>query len=127
MTTGRVCDRERGQATVELALVMPVLLTLTLVVVQVGLVARDRLLLIHAAREAARAAAVDPSDETATTAAGAATALDPRRLSVRLGPQRAEGDRLRVTVGYRSPTAVPLVGLFAPDIDLMTEVTVRVE
>lgn len=119
--------RERGQATVEFVLVLPVLVMFVLIVVQIGLVARDRLLLAHVAREAARAAAVDPDPAVATSAASQASGLDPGRVTVDLGPNRSPGDRLTVTVGYRSATDVPLIGLGLPDVDLESTVTVRVE
>lgn len=47
-----------GQATVEFALALPLLAVLLLAVVQVGLVVRDQVVLVHAAREAARAVAI---------------------------------------------------------------------
>ena len=50
---------ERGQATVEAALVLPLVALLLLAVVQIGLLVRTELLVTHAAREAVRAAAVD--------------------------------------------------------------------
>ena len=53
--------RQKGQATVELMLVLPVIVMLALLIAQVGLVARDSVLLHHVAREAAREAAVNPS------------------------------------------------------------------
>ena len=111
----------------EVALVLPVVLGLVLAVVQIGLVARDQLLLIHAAREAARAAAVDPTLDGASSAARAAGGLQPDRLDVVLGPARAPGERLVVAVTYTAPTDVPLVGLLVPDVELRSEVTVRVE
>ena len=49
---------ERGQATVELVLVVPVLVVLALFLVQVGLVVRSLVLVHHAAREGVRVAAV---------------------------------------------------------------------
>ena len=118
---------QRGQATVEFVLVLPVMISLVLIVVQIGIVTRDRLLLAHTAREAARAAAVDPSPATATAAAEMATGLKAERLTVELGSSRATGDRLTVRVRYASPTDVPLIGLALPDVMLETEVTVRVE
>ena len=60
--------REGGQATVEVALLLPLLATMLLAVVQVGLVVRDQVLVTHAAREAARAAAVDPTEDAAREA-----------------------------------------------------------
>ena len=51
---------ERGSAVVEFALVLPVLLLLCLALVQVGVLARDQLLLVQAARAGSRQAVVDP-------------------------------------------------------------------
>ena len=50
----RACPRERGQATVEFALVLPLIVFALLAILQVGLVARDQIAVVHAAREAAR-------------------------------------------------------------------------
>jgi Flp pilus assembly protein TadG len=117
-----------GQATVEVVLVIPVVVALTLVVVQAGVVVRDRLLVVHAGREAARAAAVDPSVATASAAARRATGLADDRLTVSVaGASGAPGDRLTVTVRYRVPTTVPLVGSLVPDLVVQTTVTARIE
>ena len=119
---------EQGQATVEAALVISVLVALALTVVQVGVVVRDRVLLAHASREAARAAAVDPTLAAATASARSATGLADGRLTVALsGPAGSPGDRLTVVVRYRAPTTVPLVGALIPDVDLETSATTRVE
>ena len=55
-----------GQSTVELALCLPVVLMALLFVVQVGLVVRDQIRTVQAAREAARSAAVEASPGAAT-------------------------------------------------------------
>jgi Flp pilus assembly protein TadG len=124
---GRRIGASDGQATVELALLMPVLMIGLLAVIQVALVARDRVLVVHATREAARAAAVEPDPATAARAAAQATGLDADRLSVSLGPQRAPGERLTVSVTYRAPTSVPLVGRLVGDVVLRDRLTIRVE
>src|SRR4029078_2878808 len=49
----RACLRTRGQATVELALVLPLVVFALLAILQVGLVVRDQVAVVHAAREAA--------------------------------------------------------------------------
>ena len=59
----------RGQATVEIAMLLPVLVTTLLLVVQVGLLARDRVLTVHAARTAARAAADEPKPASSSASA----------------------------------------------------------
>lgn len=98
------CDR--GQATVELALVLPLLFLLILLVVQAGLLCRDQLLTTHAAREAARIAAIDGDDAAAVASVAPATGLDPARVAVDVS--RA-GDLVTVAVRYDSPVVVPLL------------------
>lgn len=114
----------RGQATVELALVLPLVLTLVLFVVQVGLVARDQVMVVNAAREGARSAAVDPTLTAARTAAEASGALDPSRMQVALA---AGSGTVTVTVTYRSTTTVPLVGVLLGDIIMRESTTMRAE
>ena len=118
---------ERGQATVELALVLPVVVVLALIAAQVGLVVKDVVLVHHAAREAARAAAVQPSVGVAREAARGAASLDPGRMDVTLSGGTERGDRTRATVTYRAPTEVPLIGALVPDVTVRATVTMRVE
>jgi Flp pilus assembly protein TadG len=63
---------EGGQASVELALALPLVFAMLFAVVQLGLVVRDQVLLVHAAREAVRELAVAP--QPGGVGAGAATA-----------------------------------------------------
>ncbi len=114
--------RDRGQATVELALAMPLLCTLLLGVVQVAVVARDRLAVQLAAREAARVAAASDDHDRAAAAARSAIALAP--LAVTIDEQ---GGTVRVTVVYVDPTDVPLIGLLLPDVTVQATVSMAVE
>jgi Flp pilus assembly protein TadG len=117
-------DGEQGQAAVELSLCLPVLALLLLAIVQVGVVVRDQVAVVHAAREGARAAAVTgagPSD--AVAAVRGAVRLDPGRLSV----EAARGDVVRVTVRYRAATDVPLVGRLVGDVTLQSTAVMRAE
>jgi Flp pilus assembly pilin Flp len=115
--------RERGQATVEFALVLPVLAIALLAVLQVALVVRDHVALVHAAREAARAASVDPDPARAVRAAH-------RTLpgaSVEVGARPGIGEPISVTVVFTSETTLPLVGTLFPDPTLRSTVSMRVE
>ena len=123
-----VSDRvDRGQATVELVLVLPLVVLLSLLVVQVALLARAQVLVTHAAREGARAAAVDPVPAAARAAAEAGAPLDPARLDVRFEGGHASGDRVAVEVRYRVATDVALVGPLVPDLVIGAVATMRVE
>jgi Flp pilus assembly protein TadG len=117
----------RGQATVEAALVLPLVAVLLLAVVQVGLLARAQVLVTHAAREAARAAAVDPDPTAAVDAAEHASSLDPGRMNVRIEGRGDRGSHVTVHVTYDAPTDVPLIGGLVGDIHLESEATMRVE
>lgn len=121
--------RDHGQSTVELAVVMPVIVVLLLVVIQLGLVIRDQVLVVHAAREAARSAAVATIDErsaAARSAASGAGPLDPERLRI-TDAVLPTGQRVHVRVEYRSRTDLPLVGALLPDVDLSSDATMRLE
>jgi Flp pilus assembly protein TadG len=120
----RASPRDEGQAAVELALAFPIVMVLLLALVQVTLVVRDQVAVIHAAREGARAAAATGATAgDGVAAADQATALQPGRLSV----QVAIGTEVRATVRYRSPTDVPLVGRLLGDVTVQATAVMRAE
>ena len=116
--------RCRGQATVELALVLPLLVALLLFGVQVGLIVRDEIMVVNAARAGARAAAVSAVPGEARAAAEQSGQLDPGRLEVQA---RRAGEYVTVSVRYLSVTAVPLIGPLLGDIALEESTTMRIE
>ena len=117
-------SRERGQATVELALAFPIVVVMLLAIVQVTLVVRDQVAVIHAAREGARAAAVTGAGAPdGVAAARAAVGLEPGRLAV----QVVKGTEVRATARYRSPTDVPIVGRFIGDVTVQASAVMRAE
>jgi Flp pilus assembly protein TadG len=119
--------RQSGQAAVELALVFPFVAMLLLLLVQVGVIVRDQILVVHAAREGAREAAVEPAPGAARSAAVAGSGLDPDRLDVEVADRGPPGSRVRVTATYRAPTVVPIIGAAMKDIRLHASATMRVE
>ena len=127
MTPRRQQRGERGQSVVELALSLPFVVLLLLAVIQVGLVVRDQILTVHAAREAARVGAVDPDPDAPRRAAIGSSGLSERRIRVEAGARGGPGSTLRVVVHYSSPTEVPLVGAFLPDVRLRAVAVIRVE
>lgn len=116
-----------GQAAVEVALVLPLVALLLLAVVQAALVVRDQVLVVHAAREAARAAAVDRTPGAPRRAALAAASLDPDRLVVTVTPAGRPGLPVAVTVSYRSGTYAPMIGPLLPDVVVRGQASMRRE
>ena len=119
----RACRGQGGQAAVEVALVLPLVALLLLLVAQAALVVRDQVLVVHAAREAARAAAVDPAPGVPREAALASAPLEPARLDVRVGP----GRQVTVTVSYRTAPFAPMISGLLPDLVVRGRASMRRE
>jgi len=119
---------DRGSASVEFALVLPILLVLVLAVVQVGLFVRDDLVLVGSARAGARQAAVSADDASVRDAvAQGAPGLDPSRIDVAISRTR-RGGPATVSVTYAAPQAVPFVGwLFPGTVTLQATAVMRQE
>lgn len=110
---------DRGQATVEMALVLPLVALFALGVAQVAVVAAHQLAVLHAARDAARAASVDTDAAgAADRAAHRATTLRPLSIST-----AATDDVVTVMVSHRAATDVPLIGPLLPDVEVSARVT----
>ena len=119
---------EAGQAATELALVVPLLVLLLLSIVQVTLIARDQVLVVHAAREAAREAAVDPRPPAIHRAAlRAGSGLKPDRLGTETSQTGGAPVIVTVRVVYRAPTDVPLIGPLLPDVEVRAKAAMRRE
>ena len=114
---------DEGQATVEFALTIPVLLLVLLGAVQVFVLLVDRLHLVHVTRDATRAASVSGDPVVAV-----------RRVVERTWPDRVvsqrvsdDGTLVSVTVELVNPTDVPIIGRFLPDVRLTESLTMLAE
>ena len=112
---------DRGQATIELALCLPLVCLMLLGVVQVAVVVRDQLLVQHAAREAVRAASVSAASAAAATQ-NAAAIVD--RASVAIA---VSANRVTVPVTRTTHTDVPLIGALLPDVVLTAQASMARE
>jgi Flp pilus assembly protein TadG len=114
---------------VEFALVLPLLLVMCLALVQVGLLARDRLLVEAVARAGAREAALQ-ADEAAIRAAALAAGPGLEADAVTIGVTRSGsvGDPVTVEVDYAETVRVPFVDwLFGDTVTMGTSATDRQE
>lgn len=119
--------REEGQATLELALCLPVLALVFAGVVEVALVGVDQVRVWHAAREAVRASAVEPDPQAAADAA-TASGLEGLEVSVEPGAEeRAPGRPTTVHVSYPYESRVPVVGAVFDRFVLEADATMRIE
>ena len=125
MRTGN-CSGEHGQATLELAFCLPIVLLLLGAVIEIGLLAGDQVRVEHAAREAARAAAVD-GDLSDIRSAASAGGLE--GLEVHVTPQaasRVQGEPVVVDVRYPRDARVPIIGeLFSPRMSATAQMRIE--
>ena len=123
----RVLRTQRGQSTVELALCLPAVALVLGAVVEVGLIVGDNARLWHAAREAARVAAVD-GDVAKIRAAAEAGGLEP--VEVAADPParyRTQGALVTVSVTHRPRARVPLLGRLFERVELRARAAMRIE
>jgi TadE-like protein len=121
--------RDDGSAVVELALLLPILFLVLLAAVQVGVLARDQLLLTQAARAGAREAAVTLDESRVREVAlGSGPGLDPTRLDLGIAREGSQGSVVTVAVAYRAVVAAPLAGWLLPaTVDMTASASMRQE
>ena len=114
---------DAGQATAELALILPVVVLLLMAVFQVATVARDQVLTVQAARAAVREAAVDAGGNRVQAAARDVLP----GATVDIVARGEIGAPIAVVVRYRAHTNLPLVGALFPDPELTARAVMRRE
>ena len=111
---------EGGQAIVEFALVLPVLLVVALAMVLIAELGVARLALQHATAEAARAGALTNDDEQIRgTLASTVAPLPPERVTTAISPPQSEpprnddprGSILTIRATYTVPVPLGFVGM----------------
>ena len=114
---------ESGQATVEIALVMPLIIGLLIIILNVGLVVRDQLAVWHAAGAGARAASISPdSPDVVQQAVEAEVQLRPLHLQI-----VRDGDLITVEAKYPRTFGLWLISSIAPPLTLSATVTMHVQ
>jgi Flp pilus assembly protein TadG len=130
VTAGTRARREEGaSASVEFALVLPLVLIMATALLQVGLLAKDQLVVEGSARAGAREGAVTIDDSQAREAARrAAVSLDPNRLELIVHREGGRGSPVTMKVVYHARVVMPLVSWLFPDsIDLAATAVMRQE
>lgn len=112
----RMIKNNRGQALVEFALVLPVLLLLIVGSMEFGLIIHKYMVVAEAAREGARSAAVGGSNATVTSVVTAAASQIPGdQLTITVTPgTRVRGEGVTVIVGTPVHTITKLISPFFP-------------
>lgn len=123
---------KKGQAIVELALILPLLFFLIIGMIDFGRVFNAYLVANHASREGARQAAVGKSDlEVIQRINNTAVSLDSSTLNITILPlesNRSRGTEVQVTVSCQVEIITPLINEVIPNpYTIQTSTSMRVE
>ena len=122
----------KGQALVEFAIVLPILLLLVMGIFQFGMMLNSYLTIENASREGARAGIIGSSDaEIQELIIATSPVLNPLDLTVSITPDeinRKAGDTLTVKLTYNYKLTVPIISsLFNNEVVLDGQTSMRVE
>ena len=119
--------REKGQAMVEAALVIPLFIIILVGIIDFGWIYSHQLMINNLSRDGARYAVVhygesNLTEQVTTHVKGSTSVIDPDQLSVVLTPS---GGDIGVTVSTDLPVLTPLTDIFVPgETILITSTTV---
>ena len=114
---------EAGQSTVEFALIIPVIAIFLMLILQVGVVVKQKILVTNSSREAARILSVE-NDFGKATMKAKETVNDAKVIISRPANQ---GEYLTVTIKDVVKSKIPILGVIFPDISVTSKTTMRVE
>ncbi len=128
----RLFKKDDGQAMVELALILPVLLLIIMGIFEFGFMFNNYLTLNNVSREAARYASLGGTDaEAVIRATEIAPNLDSDQLTIVITPteaNRGRGDSVEVVVTYQYSLLTPFLdGIIGNGIPLEAKTVMRVE
>jgi len=122
---------QRGQALVEFAIILPILLLLVMGIFQFGMMINSYLTIQNITREGARAASIGWVDsEIIHRMEAISPTLDHNQLSIDITPSqgvRRSGESLTVKASYQYSMTVPIISNLFDEITLNAETSMRVE
>jgi len=127
----KLLGEKRGQALVELALILPILIVILMGVMEFGRIFHSYLIITSASREGARAGVVGLNDTgIRTKVKDVATSLSLTDSQITITPaySRSRGVPLTVKVDYSVSLVTPMLGVAVPNpFPLSASTTMRVE
>ena len=132
MVTIKSLKNQKGQALVEFAIILPIIMLLIMGIFQFGMMLNAYITIENASREGARAGIIGSSDaEIETLIISTSPSLEPERLTVTITPdetRRIAGNTLTVKVTYDYKLTVPIISnLFNKVIVLNGQTSMRIE
>jgi Flp pilus assembly protein TadG len=122
----------KGQALVEMALILPIIILVLVAIIDFGLLFNNYLLVTNSSREGAREAALGQSDEDIQSdILHLLSTLKESEISINIYPSkssRSQGSQVVITVGYQYKFLTPIIGrIFTSPMIVESKTTMRVE
>lgn len=132
MGFGKKNSGKKGQALVETALVLPVIILILMGIIEFGMMFNNYLMVSNLSREAARSAATGATDSQINDLADSiGGTLDKAKLTITITPvqaQRKKGDEVVVTVKYNYDLITPVIeAIVSGPIQLVARTAMRFE
>jgi hypothetical protein len=111
-------ERESGQALVEFALILPILIVLIFGAIEVGRICYVQITINNAARAGVRVASIGGTDTAITNAVDENIIFDTSVHTVDISPSsdlRSSGEEVTVDVSYPITLLFPLIDTFFPN------------
>lgn len=128
----RNIKNEKGQALVEFAIILPILLLLIMGILQFGLLINSYLALENSSREGARLGIVGCTDkDIQNIVMKTAPTLNSNALTINITPSegsRKSGDTLTINLTYNYNLTIPIIStLFNNSVTLNAQTSMRIE
>lgn len=132
MPTKKLLKSKKGQAMVEMAIVIPILLIILMGIFEFGRIFNTYIILTNASREGARRAALGASDtEVNEKINNAVLYLDSTNLTTLITPSkssRKRGSEVKINIQYDVDIIAPIIDTIIPNpFHLETQTVMRVE
>ncbi|MCX7923419.1 MAG: pilus assembly protein [Clostridia bacterium] len=123
---------KKGQAVVETALILPIIVLILMGIIDFGLLFNNYIVITNASREGARSAAIGKTDSNIVSSViNATTTLEQSQIRVTIYPAesvRKKGDEVTVTVQYDNSLLTPVISAIVPNpVRLTSRTVMRVE
>lgn len=123
---------KKGQAIVETALILPIIILILTGIIDFGLLFNNYLVITNASREAARNAAIGATDsEIISLVESMTSTLDKSKLVTTISPNQAlrkKGNEVSITVSYNNVMFTPVISSILPNpMIIKTKTVMRME
>lgn len=132
MTIKKFLKNNKGQAIVEIAIIIPILILIIMTIFEFGRIFNTYLIVTHASREGARSAALGSDNiQVVQTVNNSIYYLDSSKLTISISPSQSDrkrGSNVNLDLQYDLNIIVPIIDKIIPNpFPIKSKTVMRVE